>query len=128
MLKFRSPTAEPMHIGLTSGHTTVISTEGNEIPAIFHREAIARGAIPDTGVAEGAGAPVQSSAGSTAPVDTANRSLLIKQALQAMLDGGEEGDFTAEGKPNLTKLKARLGFAITREEVEAEWLVVSAGD
>ncbi|MEJ5127629.1 hypothetical protein WH367_16430 [Comamonas sp. MYb21] len=128
MLKFRSPTPEPMHIGLTSGHTTVISTEGNEIPAIFHREAIARGAIIVTGQADEAGAVAQPTAGGTAPVDTANRSHLIKQALQAMLDGGEEGDFTAEGKPNLTKLKARLGFAITREEVEAEWLVVSAGD
>ncbi|MDR2330325.1 MAG: hypothetical protein LBE58_12040 [Comamonas sp.] len=128
MLKFRSPTAEPMHIGLTSGHTTVISTEGNEIPAIFHREAIARGAIIVTGQSVETGAVAQPTAGGTAPVDTANRSLLIKQALQAMLDGGEEGDFTAEGKPNLTKLKARLGFAVTREEVEAEWLVVSAGD
>ncbi|WP_182340949.1 hypothetical protein [Comamonas koreensis] len=128
MLKFRSPTAEPMHIGLTSGHTTVISTEGNEIPAIFHREAIARGAIIVTGQADGAGAVVQTTAGGTTPVDTANRSLLIKQALQAMLDGGEEGDFTAEGKPNLTKLKARLGFAVTREEVEAGWQIVSAGD
>ena len=50
---------------------------------------------------------------------------MIKQALQAMLDGGDEGDFTAEGKPNLTKVKARLGFAVGREEVEAEWLLVS---
>lgn len=45
-MKFRSPGDEPMHISLTSGHTLVIPAEGVEVPDMFRREAIARGAEP----------------------------------------------------------------------------------
>ena len=45
-MKFRSPTDEPLHVALTTGHTCTISPEGDEIPQMFHREAISRGAIP----------------------------------------------------------------------------------
>lgn len=103
-----------MHISLTSGHTTVVTPDGNEIPTIFNKEAIARGAVPITGEE----APA-------AGVSTDGRAQLIQSALQAMVDGSDEGDFTADGKPNLTKVKARLGFSVTRDEVDAAWAIVA---
>ena len=122
-MKFRSPTDEAIQIGLTSGHTIVITPDGDDVPPIFRREAIARGAIP-VGIpgAEETRAALNGTAGEPA----ADRPQAIQAALQAMLDGGEEGDFTAEGKPNLTKLKGRLGFAVSREEVDAAWAIVSS--
>lgn len=122
-MQFRSPTDEPLQIALTTGHTTVITPEGNDIPLMFNREAIARGAIP-VGIpgAEEALAALNGTAGAPA----AGRPQAIQAALQAMLDGGEEGDFTEAGKPNLVKLKSRLGFSVTREEVDAAWAIVSS--
>lgn len=115
-MKFRSPTEHELHISLTSGHTAVVTPEGNEILPIFNREAIARGAIP-----MGVGDEV------VTPSD-GKRTESIQAALQAMLDGGDEGDFNEGGQPNLSRLKARLGFSISRAEADAAWQVVSAGD
>ncbi|WP_312836406.1 hypothetical protein [Comamonas sp.] len=113
-MKFRSPTELDMHISLTSGHTTIITAEGNEIPSMFNKEAIARGATPITGEEALA-----------AGVSADGRAQQIQAALQAMVDGSDEGDFTADGKPNLAKVKARLGFAVTRDEVDAAWAIVA---
>ena len=115
-MNFRSPTDEPLHIALTSGHTAVVTPEGNELAPMLHREAIARGAVPSTVQHEQA-APA---------VAQFDRSKVIVDALNAMLDGGQEGDFTADGKPNLTKLNARVGFKVAREEADAAWATVSA--
>ncbi len=122
-MKFRSPTDEVIQIGLTSGHTIVIPPDGDDVPPIFRREAIARGAIPvDVPGAEETLAALNGTAGG--PV--ASRPQAIQAALQTMLDGGGEGDFTKGGKPSLDKVKALLGFAVTREEVDAAWEVVSS--
>ena len=43
-----------------------------------------------------------------------------------MLDGKDEDDFTADGKPNLRKLKERVGFALTREEADAVFIELTA--
>lgn len=108
-MKFRSPTDEPLHIGLTTGHTAVVSAEGTELAPMFHREAIARGAFP-----------VESSAVSMdMQTQLLGRQLVIKEALSAMLNGADKDDFTADGKPNLVRLKAKAGFAVTREEADA---------
>lgn len=115
-MNFRSPTEEPLHIALTSGHTAVVTPEGNELATMFHREAIARGAVPSTVQHEPTAI--------TAP--QFDRDQVIANALNAMLDGGQEGDFTADGKPNLTKLNARVGFKVAREEADAAWAKVSA--
>lgn len=111
-VKFRSPTGELIHVALTSGHTAVVTPEGNELPAIFHKEAIARGAEPMTGAV-----PAQ------APVAPQfDRKQVIADAIQAALDGSEEADFTKDGKPDLRRLNARLGFQAAREEVDAIWV------
>lgn len=116
-MKLRSPTDEPLHIGLTSGHTLVIAAddEGTEVPLMFRREALSRGAVPPGEQIDPD--PVQNTA--------INRTELIRAALDGMLDGGAEDDFTADGKPNLRKLGARVGFTVSREEVDAIWAEVS---
>lgn len=114
-MKFRSPTDEPMHVALTTGHTCVISPEGNEIDEMFHREAISRGAVPGSITTE------------EAPVNNTgfDRKAVISAAMNDMLDGGNEDDFTNDGKPDLRKLKARVGFNVAREEADAVWAEVS---
>lgn len=112
---FRSPNHENLHIALTSGHTCAITPEGNDVPAIFHREAIARGALPGgISVEEPSSEP------------GFNRKQAIVDALNLMLDGGDENDFTNQGKPDLRKLNARLGFQVAREEADAAWSELTA--
>lgn len=121
-MKFYSPSAEPLQVGLTSGHMAVITSDGVELDPMFHREAVANGAIPETlrgveGIDGAAGGPV------------VVRESEIRLAITAMLDGDDEGDFNEDGKPNLNRLKAKLGFSISREEADAifEELTSKAG-
>lgn len=107
-MKFFAPTEEPIHIALTSGHTAVVTHEGTDLDMIFRREAIARGAN-----AEGAVAVLQDQ---TPQFD---RKQVIADAINGMMDGDNEGDFNDDGKPNLTKLNARVGFKVERTEADA---------
>lgn len=114
-MKFRSPTAQPLHVALTTGHTCVVPPEGAEIDQIFHREAISRGAIPGS-ITEDA---------KPAPSTGFDRKALIAGAMNAMLDGGDEKDFNSDGKPNLREVNSRIGFQASREEVDAVWAEVA---
>lgn len=114
-MKFRSPSDEPIHVGLLTGHTALITPDGVELPLMFHKEASARGAIAfDEGPA------------SSVVESTVDRQAAISAVIKAMLDGSDADDFTADGKPNLTKVKARAGFAVTREEADAAFLALTA--
>ena len=136
-MKFHSPTHDPLHIALTSGHTAVVTHEGVTLDPMFHREAVSRGAIPESmfpGFAAGVGdgrldlgalpQPVVDSFTDPNNADAA-RSAKIRQTITEMMDGSAEGDFNADGKPNLGRLKDRLGFAITREEADAAFADVA---
>lgn len=112
-MKLYAPTEQAVHIGLTTGHTIVIERDGTEVPPMFRREAIARGCLASQ---------------DEVPDTTADRTQLIRNALKAMLDGANEGDFTAEGKPNLRVLKSKCGFDVTREEADALFDEVSEAD
>lgn len=107
-MKFRSPTDEPMHVALTTGHTCVIPPEGVDLEPMFQREAIARGAL--------AGDEVAPVAGSAPQFD---RKQAIADAINALMDGEDQDAFNDDGKPNLKKLNARLGFQASRTEVDA---------
>ncbi len=107
-LKFRSPTNELLHIALTSGHTAVVTPEGNELAPIFQREAIARGALTGEDAA-----PLQGSS------EQFDRKKTIADAINAMMDGDEAEDFNGDGKPNLKRLGARVGFQVERAEADA---------
>ncbi len=114
-MKFRSPTSQPLHVALTSGHTAVIppGDEGVELPEAFHREAMSLGAL----LAEG-GSP-------EARTQIHNRHLVVRHALTEMIAGANKDDFTGDGKPNLMRLKAKTGFSVTREEADAEFAALS---
>jgi len=111
--RFRSPSDTPLHVALTSGHTVVIPPEGIELDPMFHREAIARGAV----LAEGATAEDQT--------QVFSRQLAIREAIAAMIAGKDKDDFTGDGKPNLVKLKAKTGFQVSREEADSVFAELS---
>lgn len=109
-MKFKSPNPEPIHIALTSGHTAVIGKTFEELPAIFHREAVARGAL------------IQGVKGQVvASMTPDNRKTLVKNAMQDMLDGNDPADFTQDGKPDTGAVSKRVGFTIDRDERDAIW-------
>lgn len=114
-MKFKSPSEHPMHIALTSGHSIVIDPEGTETPAIFQKEAIARGALP-VGIED------------AAPLAGQNfdRAKVIKDAMNQMLDSADEDSFTNDGKPDLRKLRGIVGFGVTREEADKLFAEVTA--
>ncbi|GAB2531230.1 hypothetical protein [Simplicispira piscis] len=120
-MKFYSPSDEPLQVGLTSGHMAVIPREGTELAPMFHREAVANGAIPET-IFNADGASTQ---GDGKPMV---REAEIRLAITAMLDGDDEGDFNEDGKPNLNRLKAKLGFSVTREEADAAFEELTKAD
>ena len=116
-MKFRSPTDENVSVGMTTGHMAVITPEGVELDAIFHREAVALGCIP-----EGTSAPA-----SALEAKAFDRALVIGEALQAAVDNGKPEDFKTDGTPDLNALSKRVGFKVGREEADAIWAEVSKG-
>lgn len=114
-MKFKSPSEEPMHIALTSGHSIVIDPEGTEVPAIFQKEAIARGALP-VGIEDAK--PLEG--------QTFDRAQVIKDAINQMLDSADEESFTNDGKPDLRKLRGIVGFGVSREEADKLFAEVTA--
>lgn len=112
--RFRSPTDTPLHVSLISGHTAVVPPEGTELPAVFHREALARGAV----LTEGATDEERTQA--------FNRQLVLRDALDTMIKGADKDDFTGDGRPNLVRLKAKVGFPVTREEADAVFAELTA--
>jgi hypothetical protein len=113
-MKFQSPTDEPIHIALTSGHSIVIEPTGTEVPALFQREAIAKGATP-VGIEKAE--PLQG--------QTFDRAQVIRDAMNAMLDSDDEANFTNDGKPDLRKLRAIVGFNVPREEADKLFAEIS---
>lgn len=109
-MKFRSTTGEDVYLGLVTGHTAIVTSKGNELDAKFHKEAIAQGCLPE-GIDD-------------TPEDKTpqfDRKQVITDALNAMLAGSNEEDFTAQGKPSLSKLNERLGFTVSRSEADSIW-------
>ena len=104
-----------IHIALTSGHTAIVPAtrdvpEGVELEVIFRKEAIARGAVP-------VGISVEEK-----PQEPAfDRVKVIRDAIHQMLNGNEENAFTNDGKPDLRKLNAVVGFSVDRSERDAIW-------
>lgn len=114
-MKFKSPTAATVAVHLTSGHCAQVTEAGVELDPIFHREAIARGCIP-VGIE---GKKVDAKTDPTRPE-------VIRAAIEKMLDSVEEGDFTADNKPDLKKLAQLAGFKVSREERDAAWELMQA--
>ena len=115
-MKFQAPTDEPIHVALTSGHTAIVTQEGTDLDEPFYREAVKRGALP-----------VDANAGQALQAQALDRKYAIRDALVAMQRGGDKEDFTKDGKPDLRKLNARVGFPVPREEADLQWSEIAAG-
>lgn len=115
-MKFKPPGNESLMVGLTSGHTIVIEPKGTDVPPHFRKAAIAQGCMP-----VGVGAE------ELALTEEDKRSKLILDGIERLLDGGDESAFNGDGKPNLKKLNAVLGFQASREELDAAWAKIAPG-
>lgn len=117
-MKFFPPAGRSnLHLALTSGHTLLIEEGGTEVPPLFHRAAIAAFCRIKN---EPANATVK------AAQPAFDREQVILNAINDMLDGNAEGDFTADGKPDLRALIKRVGFPLTRDERDKAWAKSSA--
>lgn len=96
-MKFRSPTDEPVFLGLTSGHTVVVPREGVELDAKWNKTAIAAGCIPGTLTDEEA-AMLAAGDAAAASVPGFDRHGEITKVLTKMLDSTEEGLFRQDGR------------------------------
>lgn len=114
-MKFRSPTDEPVYLALTNGHCTVVGVDYTEIDPRFNREAIAAGCIP-----EGVEIPAEPKA-----EPSFDRKQVILDAMNDMMDGAVDGDFTRDGRPSIDRLTARIGFNIDRAERDAVWAEIA---
>lgn len=114
-MNFRSHTGEDFPIALTSGHTCVVSVAGNPIDEMFWKEAVALGCLP-----------ADSKAKSTAEPEF-DRDLVIGTAIEEMITDADPDDFLGDGRPDLRKLNARLGFKVEREEADRIFAEVSKG-
>ena len=104
------------HIGLTSGHTFIIPGDpaGVDVPQTFRKEAIARGCLP-VGMAP-----------EEVAVPEFDRAQVIRTAMRAMIKSEDETLFTADGKPDLRRLNAKVGFTIERTERDRLWQEIEA--
>lgn len=116
-MKFRSPTDQPIHMALTSGHTFVIGPELVEVPARFHRIAVAEGAIP-----QGMDAMPPEEQAAETKMD------LIVKSIKTMMDNPGDGDFNNDGRPDVRRLSAVAGFTVLAAERDSAWQIVSDND
>lgn len=109
-MKFRSPSDQPVILGLVSGHMATVTPEGTELEPRFRRKAIAEGCIP-MGIGD-VDVPVR-----TEPVF--DRTSAIREALIKMIEDGREEDFNSHGRPNPIRVRELIGINVESAEVHA---------
>jgi len=114
MKKYRSIDGSDKRLALSSGQITLVGAEWKELPDMFRNEALANGCL-DEDMAKGIAAPTQ-----------VNRPEKIREILTAMVEDDNDGDFNADGSPNMHKVKELCGFAATKEEVSGVWTAMMA--
>lgn len=119
-MRLKSPTSEPISFGTASGsgHCMVLGPEGADVPQMFIQSAFAAGAVPADADAE-----VFVAAPEAAPAKSHQD--LIQDAIKAMLERNEDGDFTAAGLPDRRRLAKVAGLNVTAEDVMVAWKAVS---
>ena len=103
-----------LHIGLTNGHTLIISgdREGTEVPPMFRKEAIARGCLP-VGMEDD---DVES--------NTFDRQRVIVDAIKAAMNTDDPDAFTRDGVPSQPYIEKKIGFRLERGELLRAWEIV----
>lgn len=147
-MRFRSRSnSEVARLASTSGHIILVGQEFVEVPQHMEADAYANGCVSEeiynsikADMAKGAeqaamemlagatGGGAQQVSGIKLPsgdIVREDRPAVVRQAIQAMLDGGEEGAFTAAGLPNLKVLSGKCGFQVSKDEMEVAWGEIS---
>lgn len=114
-MKLKSPTEEPIHVALLSGHAIVIGPEGRDTPKEFIRDAMIKGALP----AEMSVSDIDTEAGGP------DRMQSIVSGIKTMLESAPD-KFTAEGLPNRKTLAQIVGFQVSAEEAAAAMKLLEA--
>ena len=148
-MRFRSRSnSEVARLASTSGHIILVGQEFVEVPQHMEADAYANGCVSEeiynsikADMAKGAeqaamemlagatGGGAQQVSGIKLPsgdIVREDRPAVVRQAIQGMLDGGEEGAFTAAGLPNLKVLSGKCGFQVAKDEMESAWGEISA--
>ena len=125
-MKFRSRRdGEVIRIASTSGHICLVGSEFVEVPDHMEPDAYAAGCVSEAlynsikaDMEKDAAAKTALTGGALTP---AQKHEAIKLAIQSMLDGNEDGNFTTAGLPNMKVLVKQTGFPLTKDEMEAAW-------
>ena len=132
-MKFRSRSDEQViRLASTSGHIVLVGKDFVEVPEHMESQAYAEGCVSEA-LYNSIRADMEKDAAAQAALIggglTADQKReAVKAAIVAMLDGKEEGSFTAAGLPNMKVLAKQCGFQLTKDEMEAAWAEVSAVD
>ena len=134
-MKFRSRSDnQVVRLASTTGHICLVGREFVEIPEHMEAEAYANGCVSEElynaikadlaagNLVAGGGVRLPGNGG-----PQAERTSVIKQQIEAMLDSGEDGAFTAAGLPNLKVLSGKCGFQVGKDEMETVWGAIAAG-
>lgn len=97
-----------MFIGLVSGHTCIVTPEGTDIDAIYHKQAAMLGCLP-----VGAEVPIPQ-----VPGGGYNPKQVVRDAFVKMLADKNPVDFNANGTPKLARLNEITGIHTTRAEFD----------
>lgn len=141
-MRFRSRSnSEVARLASTSGHIILVGQEFVEVPQHMEAEAYSNGCVSEEiynsikadmakgALATGEGGDSKPDGGIKLPsgdIIREDRPSVIRQAIQGMLDGGEDGAFTAAGLPNLKVLSGKCGFQVSKDEMEVAWGEISA--
>lgn len=118
-MKLYAPTHEPVHVALLNGHATLITKEGTDVDRQFFRDAMDKGCLTEPANGD-LKSDIEVEDDEKDDADSSDeRKQAIKSAINDMLNGSNEGDFNADGKPDLRKLTGRVGFKVSKTEAES---------
>jgi len=118
---FKSPTETPIYVPSTSGVCAWVGPEYRELPAILHREALAKNCITDNMDAASIAEQGRSEPGRINAPEERLREVLIELSVRGVAE-----DFTRDGLPDLRKLTKKAGFSVNRDDMIRIWQQIRA--
>lgn len=118
----KSITGDTVTIAMLSGHAISIPPEGREIPEQFIRAVLTSGkviAVESAGVTAAERMAMESS--QAAEEMDALKIEVIKGAIKAALNAGDQSFLTAAGIPDARKLDSMTGTKVTAAERDRAW-------
>jgi len=111
-MKLKSPTDQPMQVGLLSGHCISVPPEGRDVPQMFIAEALKCGCLPE-------GVSAEEAKGKAPDPQGADRTGLISAAVKKMLEDG--CSLTGAGLPHIKEVSKAAGFTVSAVELTEVW-------